>query len=463
MGGILMSIDESKIHHYLEQVKNKSITLAMAAGFIRRSYRQVKRLWKRYKSLGEKGLISKKRGKPSSRRISEERRGEIAGIISSKYQDFKPGLATEKLEELDGIVLSSETIRQIMIEYKIWFPQKGRGTVHPRRERRACVGELLQTDASDHLWFEDRGPKCHLYIIVDDATSTITDGYFELEETTNGYFKLFEPYLQRNGLPVSIYSDKRGVFKVNQGKKGGLTQFGRAMKELGIELIYAHSAPAKGRVERAFKTLQDRLISEMRLLNISTIEAGNAYIRTYLAKHNPKYSEVPASPHNAHLPLKINKPLKYILCSKHKRIVSKNLEVNYGNKIYQIVGDKTTLHLRKMEIDVIETLDGEIRFEHRGENIRFREYNSMPAVLPELQVIKELNLGRNKCEALKHTQISCERFSKLVEIRGYYEREERFTAEEKKRAQLRVEERRRKAREENKEILDDHISHEEIL
>lgn len=217
----------------------------MAAEFIQRSYRQVKRLWKEYKTLGNKGLISKKRGKPSSRRIPEKRRAEIAEIIASKYWDFKPGLATEKLEEIDEIVLSSETIRQIMIEYRIWLPRKGKGSVHQRRERRECIGALLQTDASQHLWFEDRGPKCHFYIIIDDATSEVTDGYFELEETTEGYFRLFEPYFQRNGLPVSIYSDKRGVFKVNQGKKRGITQFGRAMRELGIKIIYAHSAPAK--------------------------------------------------------------------------------------------------------------------------------------------------------------------------------------------------------------------------
>ncbi|MEX2364626.1 MAG: ISNCY family transposase [Balneolaceae bacterium] len=463
MGGILMSINESKIHHYFEQVKNKSITLVMAAGFIRLSYRQVKRLWKKFKALGAEGLISQKRNKPSSRRIPEERRGEIAGIISSKYADFKPGLATEKLEELHSIVLSPETVRKIMIEYKIWFPRNGKGPVHPRRERRACFGELLQTDASYHLWFEDRGPKCHLYIIIDDATSIITDGHFEWEETTEGYFRLFEPYFQRNGLPVSIYSDKRGVFKVNQGKKRGLTQFGRAMKELGVEIIYAHSAPAKGRVERAFETLQDRLVREMRLLNISTIEEGNAYIRTYLAKHNPKYSVTPRNPHNAHLPLKSNKPLKYILCSKYKRIVSKNLEVSYGNKIYQLVPDKTTHHLKKMEIDVIKTLEGEIRLEHLGENIKFTEYNSMPAKLPDPQIAQELVLRKSKHETHKQNHKHPETFSKVVEMRGYHEREELFTVKERREAQLRIEERRRVAREENQEILNDYIIHEEVL
>jgi hypothetical protein len=463
MGGFLMSTDESKRHHYFEQVKNKSMNLVIAAGFMRLSYRQAKRLWKKYKTLGPEGLISKKRGKPSSRKISEQRRDEIARIISSKYPDFKPGLATEKLEELDGIILSSETIRQIMIEYKIWFPREGKGPIHPRRERRACIGELLQTDASEHLWFEDRGPKCHLYIIIDDATSEITDGHFEPEETTEGYFKLFQSYFQRNGLPVGIYSDKRGVFKVNQGRKRSLTQFGRAMRELGVEIIYAHSAPAKGRVERAFETLQDRLVREMRLQNVSTIEEGNAFIRTYLAKHNQKYSVAPRSPHNAHSPLKINKPLKYILCSKHKRIVSKNLEVNYGNEIYQIVADKTTHHLKKMEIDVIKTLDGEICLEHRGEMIKFREYNSAPLKRPELPMTEEPVLRKNNKESSEQKRKRNEAFSKVVEMRGYREREEVFTAEEKRKVQLRVKERRRTARKENEEILNDHIGHEGVL
>jgi len=445
-----MSTKESKIHHYFEQVKNKSISLKMAAGFIQLSYRQAKRVWKRYKALGVEGLISRKRGKRSSRRISERRREEIAGIIARKYPDFKPGFAAEKLGELDGIIFSSETIRQIMIEYKIWFPRKGKMQIHPRRERRACVGELLQTDASDDMWFEERGPRCHLYIIVDDATSEVTDGHFELEETTEGYFKLFQRYFERNGLPVSIYSDKRGVFKVNQGEEGALTQFGRAMKELGIEMIYAHSAPAKGRVERTFETLQDRLVREMRLQNICTIEEGNAFIQTYLEKHNQKYRVEPRSPHNAHLPLESNKPLKYTLCYKSKRVVSKNLEVNYKNKIYQIENSQATQHLRKVKIEVIETLDGEILFEKHGENIKFRECSNI-ANLQQNRVLKEPKT--KAIPMIRQGYTNLRKFSKVVEMRGYYEREELLTLEEKRQVQLRMENRKRIARNENKETL----------
>src|SRR2546430_6925341 len=177
MGDIFMAADESKIYHYFEQVKNKSIKLITASTFIELSYRQTKRLWKQYKTLGSKGLISKKRGMPSNRKISDKHRKNVAEIIASKYSDFKPGFATEMLEERHNIILSSETVRQIMIEHNLWFPRKGKGPIHQRRERRSCRGELLQTDASDHFWFENRGPRCHLYIIVDDATSEITDGY----------------------------------------------------------------------------------------------------------------------------------------------------------------------------------------------------------------------------------------------------------------------------------------------
>jgi hypothetical protein len=463
VGDILINANVNKIQHYFDQVKIKSITLCLAAEFIGLGYRQTKRLWKKYKKLGINGLISKKKGKPSNRKIPEKRRNDIAAIIAKNYSDFKPGFASEMLKERHNINLSSETVRQIMIEHLIWFPRKGKKAVHQRRERRLCRGELLQTDASDHAWFENRGPKCHLYIIIDDATSEITDGYFELEETTEGYFKLFASYFKRNGIPLSIYSDKRGVFKVNQGEKNALTQFGRAMKDLGIELICAHSAPAKGRVERAFETLQDRFIREMRLHNISTIEEGNAFIQTYLAKHNLKYGVEPISPHNAHRPLNNNKPLKYILCFKNKRITSKNLEVNYKNKIYQIQEDKTTHHLRKTVIDVIETLDGEILFEHHGKKLKFKEYNSTPFEISRQKMIEDLDLKKTNKVAPKCHQKRDETFSKIVELRGYFEREELLTDEEKAKINLRLEERKKRAREENKELLNDSIDEREAL
>jgi hypothetical protein len=468
MGDIFMSINESKIHHYFEQVRNKYIKLITASEFLQLSYRQTKRLWKEYKISGAKGLVSKKRGSPSNRRISDEKRGEIAEIIASKYRDFKPQFATEMLQERHNIVFSSETIRKIMIEYKIWFPRKRKCKVHQRRLRRLCVGELVLTDASDHLWFEDRGPRCHLYIIIDDATSEITNGYFELEETTRGYFAIFEMYFKEKGLPLSIYSDKRGVFKVNQGEKKSLTQFGRAMKELGIDIIYAHSPEAKGRVERAFNTLQDRLIREMRLNNISTIEEGNAYFPIYLAKYNPKYSVAPASSHNAHLALKNNKPLKYILCNKYQRKVSKDLEVSFDNKIYQIQVNKRTLHLKKTKIDVIETMDGEIYLEHLGKKVPFRGENngSLQATQPKIIEISDLTThasnGREQFYQIQRTR-RIGKFSKEVANRGYLDREELLSEEEKRQVETRLAERIKLAREENEEIRDCRLRKEGAL
>lgn len=454
MGDIFMNVNESKIHQYFEQVKTKSLTLIKASSFLGISYRHVKRLWRDYKTLGLISLISKKRGKPSNRRIPEARRSEIASIISHNYSDFKPGFATEMLEERHGIILSAETTRSIMIEYKIWTPHKGKGKTHQRRERRECEGELVQTDASDHLWFEGRGPRCHLYIIVDDATSKIMAAHFEIEETTEGYYRTFEKYFKKYGLSISIYCDKRGVFKVNQGDENKLTQFGRAMKELGIKIIFAHSPQAKGRVERKFEILQDRLIREMRLRNISTIEAGNEFLPSYLEKHNLAYGVAPTNPFNAHQALNNNRPLKYILCFKYKRIISKDLEVSYENRIYQIQEDKTKHNLRKMEIDVIETIDGEIRFEHRGEEIKFREYNETPHQILASK-IKTDPSKKNKQEVFKKNQKRDEIFSKVVDIRGYLEREELLTEEEKRITELRLAERKRKSREENIEILTD--------
>jgi len=457
MGGIFMSLQESNMHHYFEQVKKKLITLLAASRFIGISYRHAKRRWKEYKKTGATCLISKKRGQASSRRISDERRSEIAGIISHNYADFKPKFANEKLAERHGIFLSSEIIRQIMIEHKIWFPCKKSCNVHQSRPRRLCRGELLLTDASDHLWFEDRGPKCHLYIIVDDATSEITTGHFEKEETTEGYFKLFGQHINEKGVPVSVYCDKRGTFKVNQGSKRGTTQFGRAMQELGVVLIFAHSPQAKGRVERAFKLLQDRLIKEMRLHNISTMEAGNKFLSKFFSDHKIQFAIEPASTFDAHKPLNNKKPLKYILCHKYQRDVTKNLEVNYENEIYQIQTDKMKRNLKNVQIDILITIDGKMRFEYEGEEVKFKKFSKMPYQPPVPVLIEDCHIKENRTrserETVKKQKQSSRKFAEVVDFRGYFETDDTLTKSEKRAAEHRLEKRRNESREDNLEIV----------
>ena len=217
-------------------------------------------------------------------------------LIQEHFYDYGPTLAAEALEEHYNINISKETARQWMINEKIWQPfTKPEPKLHPSRERRACFGELLQVDGSDHAWFEGRGDKCTLLVFIDDATSYITELQFVKSETTLDYFSALKNQLERYGAPVSIYSDKHGVFKVNhpEAKSGnGLTQFGRALKELNVKIIYAQSAQAKGRVERANRTLQDRLLKALRFHEISDMDSGNifledCYCSKQLRKTNP--------------------------------------------------------------------------------------------------------------------------------------------------------------------------------
>jgi transposase len=374
-----MSSKEIDRAYVLEKVMDKELTLKEASKLLKLSYPQTKRIWSNYKREGRKGLISKKRGQPSNRAVSEDRKRKIASIISNQYQDFKPLFVTEKLRERDNINYSPEFIRQLMIEYHLWIPKQKKQRVYQRRTRRGCFGEMEQIDASKHLWFEDRGPTCHLHIIVDDATSAIVGGYFDLEETTEGYFRACYSYFEQFGRPISLYSDKRSTFKVNHGLKHSKTQFTRAMAELNINMITAHSPQAKGRIERVFGTLQQRLVWEMRLKNISTIEEANVFLPGFIKEYNKTFAKQPANPCNAHRPLNHQTSLKYILCMKEKRCVSKNLEVQFKNQIYQLYPPKELkVQMIKNQITVLETLDNQLIFDFNSVHINYSLYNELP-------------------------------------------------------------------------------------
>jgi transposase len=369
----------------LAKVKATQITLKQAAREMNISYPQSKRLWSRYKKEGPKGLISRKRGVKSNHAVPKEERKKIVRIISEHYQDCKPLFISEKLEQHHGIKYSSEFIRQVMIEYHLWFPKANKAKRHPRRIRRASEGELLQGDASDHDWFEGRGPRCHLHLFVDDATSKIAGGWFGLEETTEGYYQALGPILEEKGRPVNIYTDKRGTFVVNQGNKRGKTQFARAMKELEINMIIAHSPQAKGRIERAFGTLQERLVWEMRINRICTTEEANSYLPKFFEEYNSKYGEQPSNPIDAYRPLNQYSSLKYILSTKEERKVSKNLEVQYKNQIYQLSSPiGLQLSLKNAIVSAITTLNGELAFEYQGHLLKHICYSELEYKEPEI-------------------------------------------------------------------------------
>ncbi|HSG45338.1 MAG TPA: ISNCY family transposase, partial [Anaerolineales bacterium] len=234
------------------------------------------------------------------------------------YADFGPTLAHEKLQECDQVQISRESVRKIMMAEGLWQPRRRKKEqVHQMRERRACFGELIQIDGSDHAWFEARGERCTLLVFIDDATGQLVELRFVTDESFFTYGEAARSYFERCGKPVAFYSDRHGIFRVNAaqplGSRPGLTQFGRAMQELDIQIICANTPQAKGRVERVIQTLQDRLVKELRLCNISSREAGNVFLPAYRADFNRRFAVQPRSTHDAHRPLLPSEHLDRIL------------------------------------------------------------------------------------------------------------------------------------------------------
>ena len=269
---IAMSRTEIDRMSVLQDLAASRIKVAEAATLMRLGRRQVFRLAKAYSQQGAEALVSRRRGRPSNRCYPSALRTAAIGIIRERYSDFGPTLAAEKLAELHDIHLARETVRQWMITAGLWKDRRARlKAVHQPRYRRDCLGELIQIDGSDHWWFEGRGPRCTLLVYIDDATSRLMHLQFVESESTFDYFAATRAYLERYGKPVAFYSDKHGVFRVNKKDAiggDGMTQFGRALHALNIDIICANSSQAKGRVERANGTLQDRLVKEMRLSGI---------------------------------------------------------------------------------------------------------------------------------------------------------------------------------------------------
>jgi transposase len=286
------------------------------------SIRQVKRLLKAYRRDEAKGLVSKRRGRPSNNRLAEETRQKVLDLLKSKYDGFRPTLAHEKLVELDGLKISDESVRQLMMAERFWKAKKARKVaVHQMRERRACYGELVQIDGSPHDWFEGRAPACDLLVFIDDATGQLVQLLFVESESFFSYCRAADGYFTRYGKPGAFYSDKHGIFRVNQasaGQESGLTQFGRAMQTLDIQIICANTP----QVERVIQTLQDRLPKELRLRSISSWEAGNAYLPEFMDDFNQRFAVQPRSTDDAHHPLTSRDNLAHILTWQETRILS---------------------------------------------------------------------------------------------------------------------------------------------
>jgi hypothetical protein len=356
-GGILMSPKEIDRLTVMEKIKLKQVTQGDAAKALGLERRQVIRIYQSYLSEGASGLVSKRRGKQSNNRLSEELKQRAIELVKTHYSDFGPTLAHEKLTEEHQLSLSVESLRQLMIREAIWKGKKRKQVIHHQiRARRSEYGELVQIDGSPHAWFEERGPRCTLLVFVDDATGRIMQLLFEPEESTAGYMEAIRQYLSKHGRPIAFYSDKHGIFRVNikEAKSGtGETQLSRALRELDIELINANTPQAKGRVERMNGTLQDRLVKELRLKGISDIESAHKFLPEFIESYNKKFAIEPASPVDAHrLTIPDDKNLDLILCQRHTRTISKNLEVRYNNTIYQIQSDDAGYTMRQQKVSV---------------------------------------------------------------------------------------------------------------
>lgn len=359
-GQVLSLLEEGKIGRD-EAVKRMGVTA-----------RQARRIIKRYRVEGLSGLISKKRGRASNRRLDEVAKATAIELIGSHYRDFGPTLANEKLAELHGIQLSVESTRQLMIRAGYWRTQKG-GAVcaHPMRERRARFGELIQIDGSPHDWFEGRGEYCTLLVFIDDATGRLTQLRFTPAETTLGYMRVLHDHILAHGVPAALYSDKHSIFRINAKEADGEaeTQFSRAARELGIECIHARSPQAKGRVERANQTLQDRLVKEMRLAGINGMDSANAWLPGYVADYNRRFAVVPKDASDAHLAYPgTREALLRTLSVQVTKTLSKNLSCQHENQLLQIVTTGTGLGLRGAKVTIHEHFNGrkELLWKKRG-------------------------------------------------------------------------------------------------
>ena len=347
------------------------------------SVRQFKRLVCRWKREGDAGLVSRQRGRASHNRLAERDRARVAALLTEKYADFGPTLAAEKLLELEGIEISRESVRRMQIELRQWKPKTRRARrVFQMRARRPRFGELIQIDGSPHDWFEGRGPRCTLIVFIDDATGRLTALRFVSAETTRAYLETLRAHVLEHGVPLAFYSDRHGIFRVNakDAEAGdGKTEFGRVSERLDIELIHALTPQAKGRVERANQTLQDRLVKEMRLRNISSMAAANEFSSTFIAKWNEKFAVPPRVEASAHRPwTDTPEALDDALARREQRVLSKALTFSSAGTKYCVKTSGPGTALRGAKVTLHHFVSGGMTVHYKDRVLAVTAYGTYP-------------------------------------------------------------------------------------
>jgi hypothetical protein len=380
----------------IQQVIDGDLKPGRAAERLGMTVRQVERLVLRYRAEGPIGLISRHRNRPGNRGLKTALADHVVAILREHYGDFGPTLAAEKLRTRHRVVLAKETVRQLQIAAGLWIPRKLRPPkVHQPRARRACLGELIQIDGCEHAWFEQRGPTCVVLVYVDDATSRLMLVLFTGVESTFAYFEATRQYLALYGKPLAFYSDKASVFRINQKSAtggDGHTQFGRALYELNIDGICANTPNAKGRVERAHQTLQDRLVKELRLQGISTIDAANAFMPTFIADHNARFAKVPRNAHDAHRSMRRDEDLDLIFAWREQRKVTQNLTLHYERKLYLLTDVAAHRRLIGKYIDVFQFPDGRIELRAGGNALPYTTYDKL-GTIDQGEIVDNKRLG----------------------------------------------------------------------
>jgi hypothetical protein len=384
MAVIQMSERELTRLRVLIDLSDRRLTVEAAGTLMGVGRRQVYRLRCALAADGPVALASRKRGRAGNHRHGETFRRTVLALVREHYPDFGPTLAAEKLAARHGLRLGVETLRQWMIADELWVDRRHRlPSPHQPRRRRECLGELVQIDGSEHAWFEDRGPACTLLAFVDDATSRLMALRFVASESAFDYFRTTRAYLETHGKPVAFYSDKHNIFRVNNGEGGDrVTQFGRALAALNIDIICANSPQAKGRVERAFGTLQDRLVKEMRLAGIASIEAANTWLPGFIADHNDRFGRDPANSKNLHRPLCAADDLDEILAWREERTVTQNLTLHYDRMMLILEPTPLARSLVRKKVEVVNYPDGRFAVQFDGTSLPYRLFDKIQTVEP---------------------------------------------------------------------------------
>ncbi|HMK52823.1 MAG TPA: ISNCY family transposase [Thermodesulfobacteriota bacterium] len=379
--GIIMATQEElRRLHVIEKVLERGLKQVEAAEILSLSSRQIRRMVRRVKKEGQRGIVHRSRGRPSNRKLADQLKEKVIQLYKKSYKDFGPTLACEKLLERDGVSISDETLRRWLIESGDWRRIRKRRKHQQWRERKGHPGELVQMDGSHHAWFEDRGEPCVLMGYIDDAKGNAFGRFYDHEGTMPA-MDSFRRYIGKYGLPLKVYLDGLSTYKstakptIRDELEGvePLSEFERALKELRVEVSHAHSPQAKGRIERLFRTFQDRLIKEMRLKGIRTIEEGNRFLAEYLPVYNKRFSVRPREKEDLHRPLPKGLDLNAILCIKTERTLRNDFTVAHKRKLYQI--EEAT---KASKVIVQDRMDGSMRITYQGQALRFREITDRP-------------------------------------------------------------------------------------